>query len=506
MAHSLAFDRGDPVRKSWSGPGDRVRRGNVLLITLDQWRGDCLSASGHPVVRTPNLDRLAARGVRFGDHWANAAPCGPSRACLYTGTYLTTNGALLNGWPLDDRLTNIAHQAMLAGFVPTLFGYTDTGVASSPLDEPYVGRGQGVLPGFEVEAGHSTDDLAEWARWMAARGLDVPDQPFDLYRPDLSFPGAAQHPPGWAPNRIPADLTETAFLVERFLHWIDRRKEAWFAHLSLLGAHPPYSAPVGYHDRYAASEGPPFRRHSDPSSEAAVHPIAALGVTASGCPRDEAATRQLRATYWGKMAEVDHQIGRLLDHLEGGGHLADTLVVLTSDHGDQVGDHWMTGKLGWYAESYWVPLIFCDPRPDSDATRGDVINAVTESVDVLPTICEWMDLSVPPQCEGRSLLPHLRGAPPKAWRDDAHWQWDARSLCPGSAHLHSCSTESILDVVRTADVTYARLGDGSHVLMDRRNDPDELVNVASKPAARTILTEARDRLNARVGAAVDDAK
>jgi len=460
-----------------------MRRGSVLLITVDQWRGDCLSAGGHPVVRTPNLDRLAGRGVRFADHWANAAPCGPSRACLYTGTYLTTNGALLNGWPLDDRLTNIAQQAVLAGFVPTLFGYTDTG--------------DGVLPGFVVEAGHSTDDPGEWARWMAARGLDVPAQPFDLYQPDRDFPGADRHPPGWAPNRIPADLTETAFLVERFLRWVDRQDDAWFAHLSLLGAHPPYTAPVGYHDRYAASDGGPFRRHRDPASEAAVHPIAALGVDTSGCPADETAARQLRATYWGKTAEVDHQLGRLLDHLEDEGHLADTLVVLTSDHGDQLGDHWMTGKLGWYAESYWVPLIVSDPRPDADVTRGDVVDAVTESVDLLPTICEWMGSSVPPQCEGRSLLPHLRGPSPTPWRDDAHWQWDVRSLTRVTGRQRPSSVESILDVVRFGDATYARLGDGSQILFDRRHDPDELVDVASDPAAQPLLSVAEDRLRAR---------
>src|SRR3954447_21934473 len=81
--------------------------GNVLFITVDQWRGDCLSAMGHPIVETPALDRLAADGVLFTNHWAQAAPCGPSRACLYTGTYLHQNRSVLNGTPLDTRLTNV---------------------------------------------------------------------------------------------------------------------------------------------------------------------------------------------------------------------------------------------------------------------------------------------------------------------------------------------------------------------------------------------------------------
>ena len=91
---------------------------NVLFITLDQWRGDCLSALGHPVVETPALDALAARGVLFANHWANTAPCGPSRACLYTGTYQHRNRSILNGTPLDARFTNVALLRAHAGVRP----------------------------------------------------------------------------------------------------------------------------------------------------------------------------------------------------------------------------------------------------------------------------------------------------------------------------------------------------------------------------------------------------
>ena len=84
------------------------KRPNVLLITCDQWRGDCLSAAGHPVVKTPNADALAAEGVMFRRHYAGAAPCSPARACLYTGLYQMTNRVCRNGSPLDARHGNIA--------------------------------------------------------------------------------------------------------------------------------------------------------------------------------------------------------------------------------------------------------------------------------------------------------------------------------------------------------------------------------------------------------------
>ena len=98
-------------------------RRNVLLITVDQWRGDCLSAVGHPVVRTPNLDRLAAQGVLFRCHYAQAAPCGPSRASLHTGQYLMNHRSGRNGTPLDARFTNVALEARKCGYEPALFGY-----------------------------------------------------------------------------------------------------------------------------------------------------------------------------------------------------------------------------------------------------------------------------------------------------------------------------------------------------------------------------------------------
>lgn len=101
---------------------------NVLVVTVDQWRGDCLSSAGHPVLETTALDGLAATGTRFANHWANAAPCGPSQACLYTGTYLQNHRSLHNGTPLDARFTNVALHARRAGDHPFLYGYTDTGV------------------------------------------------------------------------------------------------------------------------------------------------------------------------------------------------------------------------------------------------------------------------------------------------------------------------------------------------------------------------------------------
>ena len=127
--------------------GHRITPMNVLLVTLDQFRGDCLSAAGHPVVRTPNLDRLAGDGVRLARHYSQAAPCGPGRACLYTGTYQLNNRVVGNGTPLDFRFDNVARAARRAGYVPTVFGYADQGIdprtATGP-DDPRLSHLSGV--------------------------------------------------------------------------------------------------------------------------------------------------------------------------------------------------------------------------------------------------------------------------------------------------------------------------------------------------------------------------
>ncbi|MCU1353659.1 MAG: sulfatase [Acidimicrobiales bacterium] len=475
-------------------------RQNVLYITVDQWRGDCLSAVGHPVVQTPNLDRLASRGVLFANHWANTAPCGPSRATLHTGMYLMNHRSVENGTPLDDRFTNIAREARSAGYDPVLFGYTDTTVDPRTVtdpDDPRLRSYEGILPGFSPQLTMTEVDMSLWYRWLEARGVDVPSDPLDLFEPVPGYPGAADHGRSWAPSRFPAACTETAFVTESVTGWLDRHgDEPWFVHASYLRPHPPYRAPEGYHDRYDADAGDPFRRHPDRDLETAMHPLHGLAVRVVGCDLDEREARQTRATYWGNMAEVDDQVGRLLDHLDASGQADDTLIVLTSDHGEQMGDHWLVQKLGWWDESYHVPMIVVDPRTDAAATRGTRVDAVTEHVDVMPTICEWIGIEVPLQCDGRALQPFLHGTVATGWRTEAHVQWDYRNPQHHIAEdlLGLTMEQCCLDVVRDDRHKYVHFGDGSSLLFDLAADPHQLVDVSADPGHADVLAELRGRL------------
>lgn len=130
-----------------------MSRRNVLLITIDQCRADALGCAGNAVIRTPHIDALARDGTLFTKHYANASPCGPSRAALLTGTYQHNNGVLRNGSPLAERFTNLALEARKAGYQPALFGYTDTAVDPRNRDpsDPDLHTYETVLPGFFPE-------------------------------------------------------------------------------------------------------------------------------------------------------------------------------------------------------------------------------------------------------------------------------------------------------------------------------------------------------------------
>jgi arylsulfatase A-like enzyme len=149
-------------------------RPNVLFVTLDQFRADCLSAAGHPIVRTPNLDSLAAEGVRFARHYSQATPCGPGRASLYTGMYQLNHRVVGNGTPLDARFDTVALAARRVGYEPALFGYTDQTVdprqAAGP-DDPRLTTYNGILPGFDAIL-DIPDDLAGNPRLRRHAGAD----------------------------------------------------------------------------------------------------------------------------------------------------------------------------------------------------------------------------------------------------------------------------------------------------------------------------------------------
>jgi arylsulfatase A-like enzyme len=455
---------------------------NVLFITADQWRGDCLSAAAHPVARTPNLDRLAAGGVSFRRHFAQAAPCGPSRASLYTGMYLMNHRSVLNGTPLDTRHDNVALVARRLGYEPALFGYTDTSIDPRTVepDDARLFRYEGVLPGFDPVCHLPEGEPFAWLEWMRADGVDVPDE----WRTFVDRPAAGSR---WR-TQYEAKHSQTRFLTDRFIEWADDRRAgpgAWFAHVSFLRPHPPFLAPAPYDTMFDPASVPPPVRAASRAEEGAQHPL--LGVMIDHpflkSPDDDQEQRELQATYYGMLAEVDDQMARILDWLDTTDQAERTLVIFTSDHGENLGSHYMLHKLGWFDESYNVPLIVRGPGVHRDV----VVDAFTEHVDVLPTICSLLGADVPLQCDGRALTPWLHGEVPGDWRKETHFEFDFRD--PDSPLIEEVFgitlEECALAVLRDDHGKYVQFSGYPalpSVFFDLDADPDQLRNVADDPA------------------------
>ncbi|GBL21212.1 arylsulfatase [Acidimicrobiaceae bacterium] len=269
---------------------------NVLLITLDQFRGDCLSSAGHGVVRTPHLDELARNGVRFANHYSQAAPCSPGRASLYTGLYQMNHRVCANGTPLDDRFDNVARMSLRAGYEPTIFGYTDQGIdprTTTSADDERLSSYQHVLPGFDRILNLS-EPYPPWIENLKKHGYDMGDD----------FNGALST----EPDRH-EDLSISNFLTDEFFTWLTKRDEStsapWFTHLSYLRPHPPYAAAGKWSQEYSPDEvdmpiTPVESRH--PFHEAVMH----SGHNAA--PKTESELRKMRAQYYGMISEVDFKL------------------------------------------------------------------------------------------------------------------------------------------------------------------------------------------------------
>ncbi len=470
---------------------------NVLLITADQWRGDCLSALGHPVVKTPHVDALAREGVLFARHYASAAPCSPARAGLYTGLYQMNHRVCRNGTPLDHRFDNVALAARRAGYDPTLFGYTDTAPdprVLAPAD-PHLTSYEGVLPGFTVRQ-LLTEDEKQWLSWLRGRGHQQATSR-DVHLPKGSTPGeVTTNPPAYS-----AEETQSAFLAGEFLRWAGEQERPWFAHVSFIRPHPPFVVPEPYNRLYQPQPDDAFHRASSRDAEMALHPYLAFDLPrqkkgsflhgAAGPVSDWNAEEiaRIRAIYHGMITETDAQLGRIFDALKAMGAWENTIVIFTSDHAEMAGDHWSFGKGGFFDGSYHIPLVIRDPRRSGAAGRQ--VDQFTSAADILPTLLDVFQVQPKNGLDGRSLSAFLEGRAPESWRKAIFWEFDFRDLEEGAAEAHFglSSRACNLAVLRDHRYKYVHFNGLKPLLFDLENDPSERVNRAEDPAYAAIRLE-----------------
>ncbi len=483
---------------------------NVLFIMADQLRRDHLGCYGHPYMRTPNIDALARRGVRFDQAHVNSGVCGPSRMSYYTGRYPSSNGATWNRVPLSiseitlgEYLRGAGRSLQLAGkthVMPDRAGIHRLHVDADPAFAALLARGS-----FEeidrYDGHHAPGRETGYADYLRANGYQSDD-------PWSDFVIAGQAPDGsiasgWhmrnvhLPARVKEEHSETAYMTDQAMHFIQQKgDEPWALHLSYVKPHWPYMAPAPYHARYSPEQCLPVLR-SD-AELANAHPVVSAyrqSEESQSFSQDDC-IRIVRPAYQGLIEQLDMHLGRLFECMDAADVLNDTLIIFTADHGDFLGDHWLGEKELFYDMVQRVPLIVVDPRADADGTRGSVEQRMVESVDIVPTVLEALGIERPShRLEGVSLLPLLRGeiTPESPWRDTVYSELDysfkdARRLL-GKTPQNARGFSS-----KNARWRYVYWLDEPEQLFDLQADPDEMNDLGRDVSSIAIRSELRDDL------------
>jgi arylsulfatase A-like enzyme len=459
------------------------------------------------VVKTPNLDRLASEGVIFNKHYCQAVPCGPSRASLFTGMYQMNHRSVNNGTPLDRHFTNLALECRKGGFEPTLFGYTDTSMDPRGLhpNDPDLKTYKNMLPGMIAGQKIDNSHQKEWIGWLKKRGYPKELNIDNIFLTEPGNIGIDRDSFTSAPTLYDKDHSDTAFLTDSLLEWFNTREEEdWFVHLSYLRPHPPYVAPEPYNTLYDPEKLSPALRAQSLEEEGSQHPLLPVLHESKMFPRksffggsssspvakaSDEEFLQAKATYYGLMTEVDDQLGRIFEYLKATGQYESTLIVFTSDHGEQLGDHYMFGKMSYFDASYHIPLIIRPPYGASE--QNEMVQQFTESVDVMPTILDCLELEVPDQCDGVSLVPFLKGETPQNWREEVHSEMDFRMI--GSyqkmieQRLGLLPDQCSLAIIRDDEYKYVHMTALPSLFFDLKRDPGEFKNRIEDPDYRELV-------------------
>jgi arylsulfatase A-like enzyme len=481
---------------------------NLLFVMADQLRWDHLGCAGHPYLKTPHLDALARRGVRFANAFVNSGVCGPSRMSYYTGRYPITHGATWNRVPLSVGEVTLGEMLRGAGLALALAGKTHVMVDRDGLARLQLEGGSELATllergGFEeidrYDGHHRPGDESGYPAFLRGHGYASDDPWSDYVISGVDADGHLQS--GWhmrhvhLPARVREEHSETAFMTDQAISYVDRMgRQPWVLHLSYVKPHWPYMAPAPYHAMYTPDQCLPVLRSDAELRDA--HPVVAAYRQQEECisfQRDDC-IRTVRPAYQGLISQLDHHLGRLFDHLAGSGVLDDTFVIFCSDHGDFLGDHWLGEKELFYDTVQKVPMIVVDPRREADATRGTVEQRVVESVDIVPTVLEALGLGAPShRLEGASLLPLLHGRPVAGWRTSTYSELDysyRHARLALRKDVHQCRAFSHRD----ERWRYVYWLDEPEQLYDLHADPDEMHDLGRDASTAAVREAMRTRL------------
>ncbi|GAB5448391.1 sulfatase-like hydrolase/transferase [Gymnodinialimonas sp.] len=494
---------------------------NILFIMYDQLRFDYLSCAGHPHLHTPNFDRVAAMGVRFTNAFCQSPVCGSSRMSFYTGRYASSHGAQWNGFPLRVGEHTLGDHLRKAGMDAWLIGKTHMKADTEGMErlglapDSVIGARQSEC-GFDVWVrddglwGYGPDGFYDEKRspyneYLKSKGYDGENPWSDYANSGLSAGanggvGGGEKASGWMfdnadkPANIREEDSETPWLTSETLKFMEQATAPWCAHVSYIKPHWPYIVPAPYHNMYGANHVPAATRAEVERDDPQPVYAAFMGNKIAAAFQQEEVRQKVIPAYMGLIKQCDDQLGRILDHLEETGAIRDTMIVLTSDHGDYLGDHWMGEKDLFHNPSVKIPMIIYDPRAQADSTRGTTCDALVEAIDLAPTFLDAAGGDDADHIlEGRSLRPWLHGEVPE-WRAYAVSEYDY-SVTPMRETLGVSSRDARLFMVFDGRYKLIHAEGGFRpMLFDLEADPDEFHDLAKGDAHTDALARLYDYL------------
>ena len=444
-------------------------RPNIILITLDHFRVDNVAANGYPHMLTPNMDQLVKGGQSFVNYQIAANACMPSRASLFSARFPQNHGVITNGVPMPEDEICIQHVLQENGYF--------TGQIGKLHFWPHKERDhRGPHPpyGFDEmllsdEPGSYDDAYGKWLEAKGPEAREAGNLGLPLFRRAEAeiFPGKAE----W---------TQAGFVGDQSVRFIQRNSgRPFFMHAGFYAPHPPLNPPARDFNKYNGKKFPPRKLESD--DQFSRLPKSYQSANSRYRERDDDYWRHYRQCFYGMVTDADLWIGAMAQSLKDEGIYENTIFVVTSDHGDHLGDHGQTSKNSYpYKTVYTVPLIMTGPGIPA---RG-VVNNLVSAVDVMPTLLEAANAPVPRTVNGLSLWPLLKDG--KNVRD------------------YTYSETSDMRMIQTEHYKYAYHKNGSEVLFNLRKDPDEMNNLSLDSSHKDQLVEMRQTMLMKLWTIADD--
>ncbi|MHA2400984.1 MAG: sulfatase family protein [Promethearchaeota archaeon] len=466
---------------------------NVLFIITDQQRADHLSCSGNPILKTPNLDKLASEGVRFTNAFCTSPYCMPNRATLLTGLYPNVHRVRSNGMRLSEDVPTITQTLVNRGWITAAFGKLHHQFNTLPFrtdykstesfndwvffpDKSYPVRENFPIPYYgyqEVETvlGHGACLAGHYLDWLEERAPHLAKNMRNRWKDLANFFSI------FCEHEIPIELYSTAYVEERTIAFLERHAKGhygnspFYIHCSFPDPHQSVFPPGKYRDMYkpedielpiSFDDLENLRDHKFLAPYINVMPGAILRET------NEEEAKKFTAFTYGTIALIDHSIGKILASLDKLGYAENTLVIFTSDHGDFMGDHGLLFKgPAPFNGVLQIPLIVKAPG----VTKPAISDSLISSIDLPKTILSLLNIYArkhPPDMQGYNMTPVLED-PKKKIRDSCFIEHDDEVGVIQARVRHLITEDFKLTV-------YEGLTDFGDIY-DRKADPHELRNL-----------------------------